>query len=84
MSVIHVPDQHPGRCLNMRVNTGPNGETEWLRCLDYAAVPHICSFPEQRKWVSQDSWIMSTYRAPKPTPWVKPGDAPRSTTGDAS
>lgn len=80
--IIHNPDLYPGRCPNLRINIGPYGQSEWLRCLDYADIPHVCSFPAPRIWATDPSYSMSTYRPPKPVPWVRPGDAPRSSTSD--
>ena len=74
MSHIVMPDPHPGRCQNHRTHIGPNGEIEQLRCLDYEAVPHVCSFPEPKSTYGSLTWGGGsvTYKTPKPTPWVKP------------
>lgn len=81
MSYIVLPDPNPGRCPNHRLFIGPNGESETLRCLDYAAVPHVCSFPEPKLRLDHGlGWGTGNLTVPKPLPWVKPGDAPRSST----
>lgn len=67
---IHDPD--PGRCPNLRHSRFHPGT--YLRCLDYANTPHVCSFEaEVAPLVStQGAYSISP---PQPKPWVKPGDA---------
>lgn len=65
---ITIPDLHPGRCQNTR-----HGE----RCLDYDAVPHVCSFPKPPPPASSGRTNNHFHSAPKPKRWVKPGDAER-------
>jgi hypothetical protein len=40
---ISVPDMHPGRCLNHRTEWR-NGEPVSMRCIEYEAVEHVCTF----------------------------------------
>lgn len=75
MSYIVLPDEHPGRCKNVRSHTHPNGHAETLRCLDYEGKPHVCSFPEpQYVYIDTTSWggQLSSSTPAKPKPWVKP------------
>ena len=69
---ITLPDPNPGRCGNFRASRFSPGK--WLRCLDYEAIPHFCSFEAE----SRPSPIVNTtatYQSVPPKPWVKP--APR-------
>lgn len=57
-----LPDPYPGRCLNER-----GGH----RCLDYDAVPHMCTFPEIVAGV--ETVVAVVWAVPVPLLWVKPG-----------
>ena len=74
MSIIRLPDPHPGRCPNLRPSTDANGYPVMLRCLGYANRPHRCVFPEPVavRLASHTSWTSAT--TPKPGPWVSPLD----------
>lgn len=59
---IHVPDQHPGRCINLR-----NG----MRCVELEAERHVCRFPKPAPtWVTISSG--NVYSPSKPEPWTVP------------
>lgn len=72
MTII-APDPFPGRCKNHRTELR-NWQFVTLRCLDYEAVPHQCSFekPTLVPSVFEGYTISNNYSAPPPEPWVKP------------
>jgi hypothetical protein len=76
VSFIVVPDPHPGRCKNYRSVTHNDGHVEPLRCLDYEAVPHQCTFPGTTH-ISNISnvgrWNSTTTFEHTSIPWKKPG-----------
>lgn len=74
MSFIYEPDMHPGRCKNVRTVFHPDGHVETLRCVDYEKKRHVCEFPEPTHHPIQWTNVIKVYTAPKPKPWVKPGD----------
>lgn len=75
MSTIHVPDPHPGRCLNVRPQADPNNPHtpgRMVRCLELDASEHVCRFPAAPVKVSGDWGAYQILSERKPTPWVVP------------
>ena len=76
MSIIHMPDPHPGRCPNLQANPhDPYGSLN--RCTQYADVEHVCKFTHLGPaHVAAAMATQTTYTSPPtPTPWVSPEDA---------
>lgn len=64
---ISIPDQHPGRCNNLRHSRYRPGVM--LRCIDYEGTPHVCAFEQESPPITTGIY---TVTAPAPKPWVRP------------
>lgn len=67
--IIHVPDPHPGRCLNYRRDPSDSYGLRNLRCLKREGHTEACRFPSPPPQISTD-W--STYVQAEAEEWVDP------------
>jgi hypothetical protein len=65
---IHLPDPHPGRCLNFRHDTGRAGRLR--RCLEMEGTKHVCRFDPPAP--SQQATHSYTLTEPRQRPWKVP------------
>lgn len=66
-----LPDPHPGRCLNFRHDTGPEGKAR--RCLEREGTRHECRFEPEPECTNQthayvplDSGVQAVGRSTSP------------------
>lgn len=74
MSILKLPDPHPGRCINLRPADDQYGYPTYLRCLEAEGTTHVCRFPDPPERIKNND-VYHTYsldEISKPTPWVVP------------
>lgn len=67
--IIHVPDPHPGRCLNHRRDPSDPYGVSTLRCLRTEGHAEACCFPEPPPLRLNPC---NSYVQRQPEPWVEP------------
>jgi hypothetical protein len=68
----HLPDPHPGRCLNYRIDPNDPYRVKTLRCLEREGHDSKCRFPEPTPKFDQAISHVHSFDLPKPEPWVVP------------
>lgn len=72
MTIIYVPDEHPGRCRNWRHDASTQGQS--VRCLEAENTEHVCRFPAHPAPIPSVNTVVYDVHFTKsdPKPWVVP------------